>query len=203
MFTTSTTFFEVLWVTSDHDAHCPCWMSKVVLEMWNHCAVLMTLSCILKDVLQKTDHIHHSEARKIVKNLQNSQIILFMIFTWISELFFFQNGWSWLSSTQTLYDQRSVWSLIIMLMNPTWILKVSLLDGGIMILIQLKIDLLFGNQLIMMLMLELYQIWFKIEWSWFSCKFINSESCAFRQTDHDSHATKIQIVLSKPLYFLG
>ena len=161
MFTTFTTFFVVLWVTSGHDAHSPCWItwvSKVVLEMWNHCSVLMTLSCILKDVLQKTDHIHHSEAKEIVTNFPNSQIILFMIFTWIYELFFFQNGWSWLSSTQTLYDQRSVWSLIIMLMNPTWILKVSLLDGGIMILIQLKVDMLFGNQLIMMLILKLKQM---------------------------------------------
>ena len=161
MFTTFTTFFVVLWVTSGHDAHSPCWItwvSKVVLEMWNHCSVLMTLSCILKDVLQKTDHIHHSEAKEIVTNFPNSQIILFMIFTWISELFFLVDHDSHPLRHYMIRGVYDHWSMIIMLMNPTWILKVSLLDGGIMILIQLKVDLLFGNQLIMMLILKLKQM---------------------------------------------
>ena len=134
-----------------------------------------------------TDHDSHWETWEIVKDFQDSQIMVLMVHTCISNFFFL-----------ILFDhdahaahrhENTEWSekcMIMMLMNS----ECLLLEGLIMILMQLKSKLCFQNQLIMMLMLELYHICFKIEWSWFSCKFMNSERCAFRRTDHDSHATK-------------
>ena len=90
-----------------------------------------------------TDHDSHWEKWEIVKDFQDSQIMVLMVHTCISNFFFL-----------ILFDHDA--HAAHRHENTEWSEKC----------------------MIMMLM--------------------NSERCPFRWTDHDSHATKIQIVLSKP-----
>ena len=111
---------------------------------WNcEIIVLMILLQFWKVFFKTTDHDCHWETREIVKDFQDSQIMVLMVHTCISKK---KNFKSFDHDAHAAHRPKdSEWS---------------------------------ENCMIMMLM--------------------NSERCPFRWTDHDSHATKIQIVLSKP-----